>query len=324
MKQLVLFLCLIASSAWAERKVVLITGCSSGIGYSAALEFAKHSDEYKVWATMRDVSKSKLTDELSNLRVIPLDVTSDESVQSAVTRIIQEDGKIDIVINNAGYGVAGALETVSIEEAKHLFDVNVWGVVRVLQTVLPHMRSRRSGYVINISSTSGMRGIPCFEFYTGSKFAVEGITDSMRYSLSAYNISVTNVNAGPVKTSFTDRFGSAELGGKGTRQLTTMGESSYLQKYTDGIIAGLNYRMQSKEAQTADEVATLLVNLAHMKSRAKRITDIPFNIGSNRDSQGILEDVRKNPTGWGGVYSEILERVPALPPKKTQTNKAEL
>lgn len=324
MSLLVIFLCAIVCSVWAEQKVVLITGCSSGIGLSAAQEFAKHTDEYKVWATMRDVSKSKLT-ELPNLRIISLDVTSDDSVESAVTKIIQEDGKIDVVINNAGYGVAGALETVSIEEAKQLFEVNVWGVVRVLQAVLPHMRSRRNGYVINISSTSGMRGIPCFEFYTGSKFAVEGITDSMRYSLSAYNISVTNVNAGPVKTSFTDRFGSTELGGKGTRPLSALGDASYLQKYTDGMIAGLNYRMQSKEAQTAEDVATLLVNLAHMKNRAKRITDVPFNIGSNRDSQSILEDVRKNPTGWGGIYSEILERVPALPPKTAAaSNRAEL
>jgi short chain dehydrogenase len=110
-----------------------------------------------------------------NLAVAAMDVTSEASIESAVQQIIDTDGHIDVLINNAGYGVAGCLETVTIEEAKSIFDVNVWGVVRVLHAVLPHMRRGFSGHVINLSSTSGIRGVPCLEFYTGSKFALEGM-----------------------------------------------------------------------------------------------------------------------------------------------------
>ena len=104
----------------------------------------------------------------SNLVLIQLDVTSEESVQSAVRTIEQTENRaIEILVNNAGYGVAGYLETVHIHEAQSLFDVNVFGPVRVVQAVLPGMRKSRQGYIINLSSTSGIRGIPCFEFYTG-------------------------------------------------------------------------------------------------------------------------------------------------------------
>lgn len=109
-----------------------MSGCSSGIGLATALEFAK-SPKFKVWATMRDPSAWENITAPSNVVVTQLDVTSDDSVTTAVTRILKEDGKIDIVVNNAGYGVVGTLETVHIAEAQKMFDVNVWGVVRVLQ-----------------------------------------------------------------------------------------------------------------------------------------------------------------------------------------------
>lgn len=303
--------------------VVLITGCSSGIGQSAAVEFSKHS-HYKVWATMRDIAKSKLPSDLPNLIVLPLDVTQEDSVGEAVAHILKEDGHIDLLVNNAGYGMAGCLETVSVEEAKSLFEVNVWGVVRLLQAVLPSMRKQRRGYIINISSTSGIRGIPCFEFYTGSKFALEGITDSMRYSLTPFNISVTNINAGPVRTSFSQRFGDSEAGGKGTRRLNDDANGDFMHWYTDGMVSALNQRMASEEAQDVSEIGQLLVNLHHLQSRAKRPTDVPFNIGSNYESQKLLEDVRKQPTGWGGVYSEILARVPQLPRQRRKSPRSDL
>lgn len=176
---------------------VLITGCSSGIGLSTALEFAKNP-KFKVWASMRDTSAWKDVPIPKNVVLISLDVTSDESVTSAVSKILQVDTKIDILVNNAGYGMVGTLETVHIEEAKKMFDVNVWGVVRVLQAVLPSMRKRMRGHVIGVSSTSGIRATPANDFYVGSKFALEGISEAMRYSLAAFNISVTSVIPGPV------------------------------------------------------------------------------------------------------------------------------
>jgi NAD(P)-dependent dehydrogenase (short-subunit alcohol dehydrogenase family) len=303
--------------------VILITGCSTGIGKSAAEAFSA-DPSFTVWATMRDTSKSTLPTDRPNLKITELDVSREDSVQAAVDHIIQEDKHIDIVINNAGYGIAGSLEMVKLDEAMEVFNVNVWGVVRVLQAVLPHMRKQRNGYIINISSTSGIRGIPCFEFYTGSKFALEGITDSMRYSLFAYNISVTNVNAGPVKTAFVNRFGKSEIGGKGNRQLREDGNSQYLQAFTNRMVAGLNYRMTTPEAQTGDDIAKVLTNLVHLKTTSTRMTDIPFNIGSSYDSQRLLEEVKKFPTGWGGIYNEITKMLPTLPVEAEEPKKDEL
>lgn len=130
-------------------------------------------------------------------------MTSDESVASLMLEIENREKRgVDILINNAGIGVAGCLELVSVQQAKDAFEVNVWGPVRMMQAVLPYMRKQRYGYVINLSATSGIRGVPCFEYYVGSKFALEGISDSLRYSMAPYNISVTNVHASVVKTLF--------------------------------------------------------------------------------------------------------------------------
>jgi NADP-dependent 3-hydroxy acid dehydrogenase YdfG len=152
-----------------EKIVILISGCSSGIGAAAAEAFAKETPKYRVWASMRNTTQWK-GDKFENLELIEMDVKDTESVENAVNHVINCEGKIDVIINNAGYGIAGFLETVSIAEAQKLFDTNVWGPVRVLQAVLPHMRSRRKGYVINTSSTSGIRGVPCMDYYTGTVY----------------------------------------------------------------------------------------------------------------------------------------------------------
>lgn len=131
-----------------KKTTVLITGASAGIGKSSAIEFAKN-EKYRVYATMRNVEDWDLPVQ-DNIVILSMDVTSDDSVNKAVDKMIELEGHIDIVVNNAGYAVIGCLETVSIEEAKAEFDVNVWGVVRVLHAVLPHMRHQRKGHVINL------------------------------------------------------------------------------------------------------------------------------------------------------------------------------
>jgi NAD(P)-dependent dehydrogenase (short-subunit alcohol dehydrogenase family) len=307
--------------------VVLITGASSGIGYATALEFARDT-RYRVYATMRSPEKWEAPPaedgvSWSNIVVKALDVTSAESVAAAVKEIAKaENGKIDIVVNNAGYGLAACLEGATVEEAQKLFDVNVWGVVRTLQEVLPYMRKRKDGHVINISSTSGIRGIPCMEYYAGSKFALEGIADSMRFSLAAYNISVTQINAGPVRTKFTEVYGNKDKGGWGTRAIPGDEEDGrYLEKFTQTMVDSLNSRMQSGEAQDQNEVARVIVNLAHMKDSSRKIVEVPFNIGTNQASQGVIEAVRKNPTGWTGMYAQLLGVVPPLEVKEEQSAK---
>lgn len=308
----------VVNGKWVDEvqsEVVLITGCSSGIGRATALEFARKTDKngdkkFKVWATMRNTTAWEGQAVPQNVVLLPMDVTSDESVLKAVENILSVDRRIDILVNNAGYGLVGPLETVHISEAKDMFDVNVWGVVRVLQTVLPSMRNARKGHVISISSTSGIRATPANEFYAGSKFALEGITEAMRYTLAAFNISVTNVNPGPVRTEFTNRYGNPDAGGRGTRKVQD--KTGYLNVAADNAVSRLKSRMSSLEAQTSDEVARVVVNVAYIGMEARKITDVPFSVGSNQKTQATINQVRKNPTGWGGVYTDMLLTQPSL------------
>jgi len=295
----------------ATLSVVLVTGSSTGIGHAIALDFAKQGG-FKVYATMRTPTKASvdLTSH-ENVEVLPLDVTDEDSIREAVETIIAKEGRIDVLVNNAGYGVAGCLEHVAIDEMEELFDVNVFGVVRVLHEVLPHMRKQRSGHVINISSTSGVRGLPGMEYYAGSKFALEGIMDSMRYSLAAFNVVVSNVNAGVVNTEFNKRFGvGGEAGGLGSRDVDD--ETGYLDFVTDKAVKDLNRRMTTSEAIDPDAVGMIVVNLAKIGQERRHVTDVPFNIGTSRQSMAILEHLRKHPTGWGGMYTGLLERMPAF------------
>ncbi|MBU3917995.1 SDR family oxidoreductase [bacterium] len=132
-----------------------------------------------------------------------MDVTDSESIADGIKLILDKEKKIDVVINNAGIGIAGALEDMSIEEVTRQFDTNFFGIVRVIQTVLPHMRERKEGKIINISSIAGMIGLPFQSFYSASKFAIEGLTESLRLELEPFNIKVTNISPGDFHTSFT-------------------------------------------------------------------------------------------------------------------------
>jgi hypothetical protein len=133
--------------------------------------------------------------------------------------------------------------------------------------------------------------------------------DSFRYSAAVYNISITNVNAGPVKTEFTTRFGESSVGGKGTRKVD-QGEA--LEAYTDMMIRQLNLRMQSAEVQSANEIGDIVVDVALLKLNSSQLTQVPFNLATSPQSQKVLDGVRVNPTGWGGIYAGILDAVPSL------------
>lgn len=297
--------------------VVVVTGASSGIGKSTALAFARDK-RFRVYATMRDTSKWSLPDNASNkiisenLVVASLDVTSDTSVETFRQLVLEAEGKVDVVINNAGYGIAGTLEMVSVQDAMKLFDVNVWGAVRVLQAFLPSMRSSRRGHIINLSSTSGLRGIPAFEYYTASKFALEGLMDSLRYSLHPFNVAVTNLNAGPVVTSFTDRFGDSAVGGLGTRDPSD--PTRFQQSLTDFMVDTLNRRMRTDEAQSSESVAQLIVStvIRKLDDPAFDLTHLPFNMGTNGASQGVLDSVRVVPSGWGDLHKRFLSLIEPL------------
>ena len=179
-------------------KVVLITGASSGIGRVTAIMLAQQG--FVVYAGTRQ--PSKFTINLDNLHVIPLDITDSQDIAAAVNIIKNEQGQIDVLINNAGYALVSTVEEATEEDMLNQFNINVFSIFRLCKAVIPLMREKNSGVIINISSFLGKIGLPIFTFYNASKYAVEGITDSLRYELSPFNIRVHSILPGFFKTNF--------------------------------------------------------------------------------------------------------------------------
>ena len=195
------------------EKVAVVTGSSSGIGFETSLALAR--DGYFTYATMRDVKKAaeiqKITDEESlPLKIIELDVDNEESAENAINAIIQEKNRIDVLVNNAGWGIWGTGEDVSIEEFKAQFETNFFSVVRMIQKVAPTMRKQGSGNIVNISSVAGRIGLPASTAYVSSKFAVEGLSESLRYELGQFGINVIIIEPGVIKTNFFDSMKTAK------------------------------------------------------------------------------------------------------------------
>jgi len=188
----------------SKPKVVVITGCSSGIGFASAVEFSKNN--FITFPTMRNLrNKNELEYELNNSEnIIQLDVTSDTSIDNAIDEIKNKYGRIDILINNAGYVILGSLEDTSIEEFKQQLETNFFGTIRMLKKVIPIMKKNNSGKIINISSVAGLTGFPFMPAYVSSSFALEGLTESLRYELKKFNIQSCLIEIGGVKTKFID------------------------------------------------------------------------------------------------------------------------
>lgn len=186
-------------------KVILVTGATSGMGKETALLLAKKG--YKVFAGARNQEKANqlllaAKDLGCTLNTVLLDVTDNESINSAIEEIQRDAGRIDGLINNAGFGLIATVEDGTDEEFFHQFDVNVFGVLRMCRAVLPAMRIQRSGVIINVSSFLGKMGLPLLAHYNASKYAVEGITDSLRYEVAPFGIRVNSVLPGLFRTNF--------------------------------------------------------------------------------------------------------------------------
>jgi len=193
---LTLSLVFFSFNAYANQKVVLISGSNGGIGKATVKSFQERG--WKVWAGYRGyIAESVL--ELDNVSFIQLDVTNDEQIKKAIQHIKLVDGRIDALINNAGYGIIGSEEHANIAEAQKMFDVNFFGALRLTQAVIPIMREQEAGHIINISSTSGVRALPGLGVYAASKFALEGMSESLAVTLSPWNIKVSIVEPGSVK-----------------------------------------------------------------------------------------------------------------------------
>lgn len=176
-------------------KTVLITGASSGVGQATARLLAQKG--YKVFGTSRNPVGAGST---PNVTMLALDVRSDESAAACVQAVINQAGRLDVLVNNAGYELAGALEETSMEEAKAQFETNFFGVLRMVNAVLSLMRQQKAGHIINISSLAGLTSVPFTGVYSASKFALEGYTEALRQEVSPFNIKVSQIEAGFLKT----------------------------------------------------------------------------------------------------------------------------
>lgn len=186
-----------------EAQVVVVTGCSSGIGRATALEAARRG--HRVFATAR--RREDLDDLARTDRIIPLrlDVTNAATIMAAVESVLAQTGRLDTLVNNAGFGQYGAVEDVSPEQWRRQFDVNFFGAIETIRAALPSMRRARRGTIVNVSSVAGQLGIPFAAPYCASKHALEALSDALRVELAPFGIRVVIVEAGPILTSFEER-----------------------------------------------------------------------------------------------------------------------
>lgn len=239
-------------------KVILITGTSTGLGVATAVQAAQAG--HTVYATMRNTQKRGTLDAAAqvagvSLNVLQLDVQDTGSVNAAIDTVIAEQGRIDVLINNAGMGYVRSLEQAEETDIQKILDINYTGVTRCIKAVMPHMRKARAGHVINISSVGGLVGQPFNEIYCGAKFAVEGLTEAMAsYITPAFGIHFTAVEPGGIASEF------ANTVLEQVEQTGGMLEDEYLpilQKY----ITGSQNRQETGIYQTADEVAAIVMKV---------------------------------------------------------------
>jgi NAD(P)-dependent dehydrogenase (short-subunit alcohol dehydrogenase family) len=240
-------------------KVAIVTGSSSGIGFETALALAREG--YHTYATMRDTKKGdKILDiakkENLQIRVIELDVNKEDTIKKAVEVITGEKKRIDVLVNNAGYFLVGCLEDLTISDLKDQFETNFFGVIRTIQAVLPTMRSQKSGTIVNVSSVAGRIGFPVTPGYISTKFALEGLSESMRYELFPFGIKTIIIEPGVIKTNLF-----------ATLKKTTKQDSPY-KDMTEKVMNGL--LMMSEMGTPPQEVAKTIVKAVSSESPLPR------------------------------------------------------
>jgi NAD(P)-dependent dehydrogenase (short-subunit alcohol dehydrogenase family) len=224
-----------------QRRVVLVTGASSGIGRACAELLGARG--YLVYGASRRPVASSL------IEPVFMDVRDDTSVRAAVEGVIAREGRIDIVVNNAGIAIAGAVEDTSIEEAREQFDVNFFGVLRVCRAVLPVLRQQRAGYLVNIGSIGGLVAIPYQGLYSASKFALEGLSESLRLEVRRFGVQVVLIEPGDHRTGLT-----------GNRQKTAESQSN--SAYRDGFHRAVERMAKDEQSGPKPEaVARLLLRI---------------------------------------------------------------
>lgn len=186
----------------SDKKVILITGASSGIGKATAVYFADRG--WNVAATMRNPDAMVGFERYANIKLFKLDVVNFENVVTSVNEILQTYGTIDVLFNNAGYALAGAFEATSDTDVRKQFETNVFGVMNMTRAVLPHLRQKKSGIILNTTSSGGIFTFPLYSIYNSTKFALEGFMEALQYEPKQFNITVKNLEPASVKSEFTE------------------------------------------------------------------------------------------------------------------------
>ena len=244
------------------EKVALVTGSSSGIGFETALALARNG--YQTFASMRDVKRGTKLQEIAKkenlpIRIIEIDVDSEKSVESGIENVISEGTRIDVLVNNAGYGQFGCTEDVSLDDFRKQFETNFFSIVRIIQKVAPIMRKQESGIIVNISSVVGRMGLPGSSAYISTKFALEGLSECLRYELGQFGIKTTLIEPGVIKTNFFDSM--------------KIPESKTDPKYkalTENILAGL--KMMVEMGTSPSKVAEVIIDVINQDEVLPRYT----------------------------------------------------
>ncbi len=232
------------------EKVAIVTGSSSGIGYETSLALAREG--FYTFATVRNSKKAEKILQIAkkenlNIEIIELDVDDEKSISAAVEKIISKKQRIDVLVNNAGWGLFGSVEDVSMKDFRAQFETNFFGIISIIQKVAPIMRKQGSGRIVNVSSVAGRIGFPGSPAYISSKFALEGLSESLRYELGQFGVKIIIIEPGVIKTNFFSSMKIAEL----------KPDSPY-KEITEKVIMGI--KMMAELGTPPSEVATTILN----------------------------------------------------------------
>ena len=254
------------------EKVAIVTGSSSGIGYETALALAR--DGFYTFATVRNLKKADKISQVAkketlNIEIIELDIDDEKSISAAVEKILAKKQRIDVLVNNAGWGLFGSVEDVSMKDFRAQFETNFFGIISIIQKVAPIMRKQGTGVIVNVSSVAGRIGFPGSPAYISSKFALEGLSESIRYELGQFGVKIIIIEPGVIKTNFFSSMKIAE----------PKPDSPY-KEITEKVIMGI--KMMAELGTPPSEVATTIVNAVKEENPRPR-----YIVGN--DAQMFLE-----------------------------------
>jgi len=254
------------------EKVAIVTGSSSGIGYETALALAR--DGFYTFATVRNLKKADKISQVAkkenlNIEIIELDVDDEKSISAAIEKILAKKQRIDVLVNSAGWGLFGSIEDVSMKDFRAQFETNFFGIISIIQKVAPIMRKQGAGVIVNVSSVAGRIGFPGSPAYISSKFALEGLSESIRYELGQFGVKIIIIEPGVIKTNFFSSMKIAE----------PKPDSPY-KEITEKVIMGI--KMMAELGTPPSEVATTILNAVKEENPRPR-----YIVGN--DAQMFLE-----------------------------------